>query len=260
MKYINYIFLITVILCSDCTFISHDENLLTAYFIHPATDNQKFGLINQYGDEIIEPIYDYIEVSGNIAKVKQNDKYGFLNKNGKIIYPVELTSANNFKNGFALVSKEGNSLLIDTNGKIINDFGRDFDVIYDFHEGIAKFEKYIDEVDYNVGYIDTTGHILIEPIYDEGEYFISGMTKVIINGKAKLIDKNNKELYKPVYTYDSIIEMNSKNEKVEVKRVLIDGKMASLYPFKNGLALVWLNNSEYGWVNEKMNFVIKLKK
>jgi len=53
------------------------------------SQNQKKGIINDRGTEIVPPIYDYIEESKNHFIAKQNSKFGVYNKEGKIVIPFE---------------------------------------------------------------------------------------------------------------------------------------------------------------------------
>lgn len=94
----------------------------------PKTDNGLRGVINSEGDVII-PLTNKYQLIGvfsrNRAVVKMNDKYGFINTEGRIIVPCEYSYVEDF-NIFdhAYVEKNGMKSRIDKNGNLIAEWTR----------------------------------------------------------------------------------------------------------------------------------------
>ena len=66
---------------------------------------------------LIKPKYDDASNFENgFAEVELNNKYGFIDENGKEICEMKYDKAFNFKNGFAEVQLNGKIIKIDTEG------------------------------------------------------------------------------------------------------------------------------------------------
>jgi len=99
--------------------------------------NNKWGIINENGKEIIPPKYDDVNVFSNgFAQVKLNNKWGFVDINGREITDIKYDSVDNFKYGYSGVK---------LNGKwgIINELGREvvpikYEAVGDCNNGEAR--------------------------------------------------------------------------------------------------------------------------
>ena len=78
-----------------------------------------YGFINKKGDEVV-PIdyYSAENFSEGMAKV-YNGKYGFINKKGKEVVPLIYYYVENFSEGLAMVGKDGKYGFINKNGEFI---------------------------------------------------------------------------------------------------------------------------------------------
>ena len=63
-------------------------------------------------------------------------KYGFIDKNGKVVIEPQFDSASNFSEGFACVKKDDKWGFIDKSGKMVIEL--QFDRVFDFSEGLWK--------------------------------------------------------------------------------------------------------------------------
>src|SRR6185312_10867040 len=106
------------------------------------------------GNIVIKPQFDEVGLFNNgRAKFKIGNKYGFINRKGKIIINPIYNYADDFSEGFAQV------------------------VIGDNYHWTT-----------NLGYIDTSGNYVIQPQYSsESGKFREGLAKVKINGKYGFI-------------------------------------------------------------------------
>lgn len=87
------------------------------------TLNDKIGLADANGTELIPPHYDWFsdDFSENILVVGINGKgIGFINKQGEEIIPLKYEKATDFYRGFAKVRLNGEYLAIDKNGEVVD--------------------------------------------------------------------------------------------------------------------------------------------
>ena len=118
----------------------------------------------------VEEIYDFHD---GLARIRVNDKIGFIDKLGNIVVEPKYDSGLNFSDGLALVC----------NKDLENS---------DFYNPRK-----------NCGYIDTTGKEVIELKYEDGVDFVNGVSIVKKGIKAAFIDKTGKELTGFNYTFVS---------------------------------------------------------
>lgn len=171
--------------------------------------------------------------SEGLAAVKNNNKWGFIDKTGKIILPCIWTQAGSFCEGLAFVADEiGHKGYIDKTGKIIvklpvSEYS--YNNTYDFHEGLACIKK-----DGKYGFIDRNGNVVIPCVWDDASYFSEGIAPVK-DGETKkwgYIDK----------TGSCVIECKWNNEA---------------HPFSDGLGLVRHNGTFY-YIDKTGSEVLKM--
>lgn len=104
-----------------------------------------------------------------------------------------------FSDGFAWVGKEGETLsLIDENCKVIKQMNKDIVECQKFNEGLSAFRTSKDKF----GYVDKTGKIVVDAIYDYVGDFRDGVGLCEKHDKKKgitniyALDKTGKELFK----------------------------------------------------------------
>ncbi|NYR10867.1 WG repeat-containing protein [Psychrobacter sp. BI730] len=83
--------------------------------------NGKYGFINKNGQNVIPIEYDSIhpEFSEGLLGVEKEGKYGFVNKNGKEVIPIEYDYVGYFSEDLAAVGREGRSGFIDKQGEVV---------------------------------------------------------------------------------------------------------------------------------------------
>lgn len=81
----------------------------------------KWGYINKTGKVVIPLQYDdaYSFYEG-LAVVKKDGKYGFINKTGKIIVPLQYDDVGAFYEGLAWVYKDGEEFYINKQGQRVD--------------------------------------------------------------------------------------------------------------------------------------------
>ncbi|MGP1612778.1 MAG: WG repeat-containing protein [Catonella sp.] len=151
--------------------------------------------INTKGKKISEGYANIKKFSEGMAAVGSGLMgwhYGYINKKGKKVIPLEYEEAGEFHEGLAAVGDEGKYGYINKKGKKITKLK--YDRADDFSEGkaaVKKGKKY--------GYIDKAGKEIIQMKYDEAYEFKNGIALVKKNGKYGYIDKKGKIVIPLVY-------------------------------------------------------------
>ena len=90
--------------------------------LYPIKKDGLYGVANEEGEWIIEPILDFDNIydfENGVARVRKNSKYGLINDKGEIILELNFDKIYSFKNGIAKIKKNEKYGLINNKGKII---------------------------------------------------------------------------------------------------------------------------------------------
>lgn len=152
----------------------------------------KWVLKDLNGKEITAPIFDNInKFSNGLSLVKIKEKYGFINKYGKIIIPIIYDFVRDFSEKHAVFGKfDKNQKLkygvIDILGNI--SIEPKYDEIMDFSEALAGYKK-----GEKWGFLNSSGKEVIQSKYDEVNDFNEGLAAVKLNGYWGFIDKDGNQ-------------------------------------------------------------------
>lgn len=169
-------------------------------FLYRIKHDKKYGVVNQYGEVVVEPVYEYMDgFCEGYAVVYQDKKYGYIDENGNLLTEIAYDGAKAFSEGLAVVQVGGLYGFIDTTGQFViepqyifaHSFSdglaavkktgkensefispdgvtvfENFSKSYgDFHNGLARVR--LNHLDfYTYGYMDKTGRVVIGPITD----------------------------------------------------------------------------------------------
>jgi hypothetical protein len=154
----------------------------------------KYGVLKNDGTPITDIIYDFISnqlESPGIPEwpsiVIKKEKYGLLNEKGEEIYQPKAIKIEYVGEGNYSVKEKKNCGLL--NSKCSNEYNPQYDLISQFGEGLAAARK-----NGKWGYITTKGEEKIKPQFDEAGVFIDYLAPVKINGLWGVIDVNGKLL------------------------------------------------------------------
>lgn len=125
----------------------------------------------------------------DLAVVSKNEKYGFINKNGKEVIPRIYDDAFDFSEGLAAVLKNEKYGFIDKQGQEV--IPCIYDDVFDFSEGLAAVLK-----NGKCGFIDKQGQEVIPCIYDNARSFHEGLVAVMKNNRWSFLNKDGKEAFK----------------------------------------------------------------
>lgn len=204
--------------------------------------------------------YDSVgDFSEGLAYVRQNDMYGFVDKEGQVVIPIAFGYAHSFSEGLAPVHLNGENGYIDKTGQVI--IPVQYDVAWSFREGLAGVRQ-----NGKWGFIDKTGNIVIPIKYDNIGSFSEGLAKVQQNGKWGFIDKTGQVVIP--FKYDDAIEFSEglatvkKNGKYgyinKTGQVVVPIKYDDAFRFSEGMAYVQ-QNGKYGYIDKTGQVVVPFK-
>jgi len=190
--------------CFKNEFVSNEEydeiNLDYDGKTYTVVQNNKYGILDSYGIQIIECQYEFAEGfdKNDLARVKINQKYGFINKSGKIVVPAIYDDISYVLEGLASVKINGKFKLFNpvTNFSGQKEFDRDFI----FWKGMACVE-----VNGKYGVIDKVEQYIIPPFYDKIWDDKNNVFCVELNNSFSLVDKSNKKISS---NYDLLVMSN----------------------------------------------------
>lgn len=155
----------------------------------------KYGFIDKSGREIIPLQYDYAEsFSDGLAKVGKIDAssnkilYGFINSRGDEIISLIYEDAKSFSDGLAVVKWQGKWGAI--NDKGAPQIPLKYESLLEFSDGLAAFQ-----MNGKFGFINKSGEEIIPAIYDFAGKNSDNSAPVKKDGKAFFIDKQGKEIF-----------------------------------------------------------------
>lgn len=174
-------------------------NEITSYFIEQGFEDARF-------------------FSENLAAVKINGKWGYINKIGKLVIKAQFDYANDFSDNLALVRISGKYGYINKSSEfVINprfDYGGQIRATFFWKELVSIYNRKSDNEGFTeglsviaikngdilkFGYIDKSGKLTINPQFDDAHDFSEGLAAVEINGKWGYIDKTGKFVINPTF-------------------------------------------------------------
>ena len=132
---------------------------------------------------------------------RNNGKYGFIDRTGKVVVPFQFDHAWDFSEGLAQVELKGRKYFIDTTGRTV--FEAKFDEVENFSEGLCAVNRG-QKIDQNNGvvtnpgrwgYIDKTGKLVIPLKYTHAENFSEGLAAISNGDKGAFIDHDAKIVF-----------------------------------------------------------------
>ncbi|HRZ42962.1 MAG TPA: WG repeat-containing protein [Bacteroidales bacterium] len=163
--------------------------------------NNSLGFMDLKGNEVMKPDYTYLGAFNDglaFFRIPEMDEYGeyiegpgtwgYINKSGKEVIPATYDDAFDFSEGLGQVILYNAIIFIDTLGKEVLRL-TDAQEAGPFSDGMAWVKK-----DGKIGYTDRTGVMRIPCIYEKGQDFSDGVTKVELQGNEILINKKGEEI------------------------------------------------------------------
>jgi len=224
----------------------------------------KFGFIDKKGSFIINPIYvDALSFSDGVACVVLENGYpSYVDKTGNVLFTVtNAEKARSFKEDLAAVLIKDKWGFIDKTGKIA--IQPQFEYISDFFEGFALFKKKING-DYKYGFIDKTGKIVINPQFEKASTFSEDLALIVLDDKRGYINKEGKIMINPQFDFAdnfsegfAVIKQGDNYGYIDkTGKIIINPQFESAFSFQDGMALVKSSDGKYGYINNKGKYII----
>jgi len=324
MKINSIINIILLLICVNCVNNHSIDNKKMKYNnnLHIIDVDWKYGFINNNGKIIIEPIYDrvtefyeglaevkiksrfhaFIDVKENtiielnynalvgqfsegLAGIREEDKRGFIDKNGSFILDLNKSIAddfNKFSEGLVAYEKNNKTGYLDKQGKII--IKPKYDVGWDFKEGLAVVgdkigaEAYVEGAEdiifreFLFGYINKQGELIIDMVYDHAYSFSCGYAFVTRSGySAHFINKQGIKMFENIngYAGGSFRENLAPYFFIDEGKwgyIDVDGNVAikplfeAVAEFSDGMAKIKLEkDGPWGYINKQGEIIIEPK-
>ena len=180
-------------------------------FFFSTVNGVKMGYMDSQGNQIMQAIpvdillnsgygYDYKFYNGlALYREPYNNKFGYLDKTGKLVIDTIYTWAEPFKDEITAVTLGNNYGYIDTTGKVVLPFK--YNIADSFSDGMAAvYDRKTD----SWGYIDKTGNFVIPPRFGsfeggDGEIiaypFVDGITAVYLGKGQTLRNQRHKDAF-----------------------------------------------------------------
>jgi len=235
-----------------------------------------YGFINTKGKYVISPIYqEAFSFVGDedLAVVKRNSKYGYVDEDGDEEIACQFEEAHPFVNGLARVKISGKYGFIDDDGHFV--INPTFKIARDFSSnGVAIVSQNTDK-GVKSACINRRGELLTEYIYDyinvENNYAIAfdGIEYTVFNSKMKQLFKTENEIIGITSQLDrfknikeGLIPFRNKSYKFGYMNLKGEEVIAAEYDvlgnFYDGLAVV-KKDGKYGFINKNNQIVIENK-
>lgn len=280
---IGFICFFMILLLNSCTSydsIADIENDVT-HLPFKSTEDGRWGLIGLDGNILIDNEFQEKPspvINGMFHVKNENDNYEIYVADKKLKkIGNEYLSVGNFKSGLAPVVEKGQCVkYIDRSGETKFELkkykGEIITAATEFQNGKAVFKTSSN----HYGFIDTSGKIIIPPIYDYASLFYGEYAVVRKEDKIAFINEQGDEImyfdqhiicqFLPSEGVFPFIErengeedawgyMNLKGEKVIKENKRFNGAMN----FINGRAVFYNSNNEAGLIDKKGNIIIRAK-
>ncbi|MDA3878996.1 MAG: WG repeat-containing protein [Prolixibacteraceae bacterium] len=255
MKHI-YTFLFITLVAMSC-------NRSGEFLLVPYSDGEKWGFKDNEKNIILVAKYDdAYAFSENLAAVKINGKWGYINHDGKeVIPPIKYEKAGSFSEGLCMVCQNGKWGFINKKGEEVIPPEK-FERVGNFSGGLAmacEKGKY--------GYINKKGEVVIQLKYDFARDFSSKRAKVMQNQRFGFVDEKGNEVVPIKYNMAGEIfnELVLTRQNSNWALVDVDGEelVALNYNYvwdidQGGFYKVF-KDGKYGFVNQDGKEIVLLK-
>lgn len=179
------------------------KNGFAAFNVVNEEGEEKWGFVDKMGKVVINPQFSEVSnFSDGKCGVRNSDrKWGFIDTEGKIVINYQFDGANDYSNGKCVVTSDGKKGLIDKDGKYI--------INPQFHDMIIDGDMYLVNQDGKWGWCDKVGKLSINPQFGAAYPFKGNKITSVQSGKSYgYIDKDGKIVINP--QFDNALPFNGK--------------------------------------------------
>jgi len=173
----------------------YDTKAKQYYFINTKgervnTEVKDFKLIDRFG-------FDLEGFNDGLIPIRQGEKWGFLNAEGKLAIPTKYDHVTGFSNGHAIATLNKKFIVLNTSGEESPVEGSGTLDVKEFAEGLAPVRA----ADKKFGYIDGSGKIVVKPQFESVGYFVDGLAWAKTgDDKVGYISKSGEWVIKPQFS------------------------------------------------------------
>lgn len=164
-------------------------------------NKDKWGMIDKSGKLLVPMEFDgVLRMQDGFAGVEKDGRCGFVNRAGRLKIPLQFKSIRSFHNGYAAVQFGDDRWgYIDKRGKVVwEDKSGRVKMLGDFHEDYARVQGQAGDT-LKWGYITKAFRFRIDPSFEDARDFHNGMAAVKHQGKWGFITAAKRWAVDPVY-------------------------------------------------------------
>lgn len=150
--------------------------------------NGKYGIINEDGEVVIEPEYEYLSLEGDgMVLFKEGKNYGYMDIMENIVIPAAFREITPFYKDRAIFKVNGREGVVNIKGKVV--------ILPEYMEVVGiRDNLYILRTEKGVGVFDEKGKTVIEPKYYGITFFGKNNFKIMDKGIVRIINYAGKEI------------------------------------------------------------------
>jgi hypothetical protein len=173
----------------------YDTKAKQYYFINTKgekleTEVKDFKLIDRFG-------FDLESFNDGLIPIRQGEKWGYLNSEGKLAIPAKYDHVTGFNSGHAVATLNKNFIILNTNGEESPVEGSGVLDVKEFAENLAPYRS----ADKKFGFIDGNGKVVIKSQFESVGYFVDGLAWAKSgDDKVGYINTTGEWVIKPQFT------------------------------------------------------------
>lgn len=169
-----------------------------------------------------ESLFELKMFPDGLVAAKKDSKWGYLDKDGKVVIDFLYDRAEAFYDGVTTVELNHLFYLINTKGERVIDKGYDL-LIVEYDEKIIKFEE-----NGKYGLMNFKGKILHEATFDEMYSFSEGLAMISVNDLYGYVNNKGKVVIEPTYVFAGEFACDRayvSNDKIKLGYINSSGKV-----------------------------------
>jgi hypothetical protein len=189
-----------------------------------------------------------------------NGRIGYIDASGRLVIDAVFEDAWPFSEGLAAVRRSGKWSYINLSGDLVIELPAGTVQAAPFREGLAAFQDSGDKW----GYVDRSGHVAIQPIFDRTQGFSEGLALVEQNRRWFFIDRAGNQAvagdFQPVTGFSEGLAAVKINDRVgfidSAGAVIIGAKFLKAEHFSEGLAAASEDGRTWGYIGKNGEWAI----
>ena len=172
----------------------YDTKARQYYFINTQgerveTEVKDFKLIDRFG-------FDLEGFNDGLIPIRQGEKWGYLNTDGKLAIPAKYDRVTGFNGGHAVAMLNKNFIILNTNGEESAVEGSGVLDVKEFAGDLAPYRA----ADKNFGFVDGQGKVAIKAQFESVGYFVDDLAWAkTSDGKVGYINKTGEWVINPQF-------------------------------------------------------------